>query len=120
MHIALIEVVHGSVDSEEDRLGEKHFVDTQTVPTALGDAVLFVAGDAPEVSEKEILANVRRQVGRTRDPMGAARAALPPSQHVAIMNLDGKLLRVSLSRKMFTPEQARTYTIAVARRARQP
>jgi len=100
--------------SEEAR----KFVGKETLQVATGDAFLFIAGDTPDVSPDDLLKRAEANVGRTSDPMGAALANLPPSQHVALIPGRGKGIKLSLDRTVFSVDKAKAYVQAVAQRAK--
>ena len=96
----------------------RKFADKTTFVTALGEVTLFIAGDASNISSEELLADAQANVGKTNDPMGAALAKLPPSQHVALLRMANKTLKVSLDRELFSVDKAKSYVTSVAQRAR--
>jgi hypothetical protein len=101
-----------------DEEARRKFADKTTFPTALGEATLFIAGDAKQPSPEEMLADARSRVGQTKDPMGAVLGNLPPAQHVALFEGRDKTFKVVLDRELFTVDNAKTFVIAVAARAK--
>lgn len=96
----------------------RKYADTVTFSTALGEAILFVAGESKQVSPEQLLADAQSRVGRSSDPMGAALADLPPSQHVVLVQGKGETIKIVLDREAFTVDEAKTYVSGVAARAK--
>ena len=71
----------------------------KTIPLAISStAVLFVAGtDVVQPSPDQLLSEARRHVGQgSRDGIGDALAALPPSKHVALFAIGDRMTKISL------------------------
>jgi hypothetical protein len=110
-----------SYPSKLHALERGKYVDTVKFDTPSGPAVLFVAGDAKEISTEELQADVMRRaaVGRRGgDPMGEALANLPPAQHAIVFTAGSRAIRIDLDRKVWTVDAAKAYAAAVAARAK--
>jgi hypothetical protein len=97
------------------------YVDTVKFDGPSGPAVLFVAGDAKEISTEELQADVMRRaaVGRRGgDPMGEALANLPPAQHAIVFTAGSRVVQLDLDRKVWSIEAAKAYAASVAARAK--
>lgn len=114
-----IDTERGNLDYERQRLAARKFTEQKTFATDVGEAVLFVAGDDTKVSTEQLQADIYSRVGKTSDPTGAALAALPPAQHVALLRApSGTMIRLSMDREVFTVDKAMTYAREVAKRAK--
>jgi hypothetical protein len=117
-YIVNLETNRGNVQSALAKHGARTFADKATFTTALGEATLFIAGDAKAPSSEELLADAQSHVGRASDPMGAALSKLPPSQHVALLAMGATVLEVAMDRETFTVDKAKAFVSAVAARAK--
>jgi hypothetical protein len=113
-----IDTGNGTIASESRELASRKFTEKKTLQTPLGEAVMFVAGDTTPVSQDALQADIMSRVGKSADPTGDALNALPPSQHVVLMEKNRTLIRLSMDREVFTVDKAIEYANAVAKRAK--
>lgn len=102
------EVSGASVDRDR-------FVDAKPITVGGKSAMLYIAGNAPERTTDEMLADAQSRVGRSQDPMGDALVAGPETKHLVVVPLGSMRLRVRLDRRI-SPEQAQAYMNAVVGR----
>lgn len=105
--------------STRDGLDRDGFI--KTIPLSISsNAALFIAGPSVQPTTDQLHADAVQRVQRgSRDGIGDALAALPPSKHVVLFEIGGRMIKIYLDATMFTAEKAIAYAEAVAKRVRE-
>jgi hypothetical protein len=108
----------GDISYNQSSLDKKRFARTENLPFAKGmPARLYIADVVAGPSTEELMARAVARVGKTRDPIGSVLGDLPPSHHTLLFELGTSVGTIQLSNTKITPEQAKQFAVAMAKRA---